>query len=206
MNKPEKFWDKVAKNYLREEKKDELNTDKIIEKTKKYLDKNFVVLDYGCGPGIFSNKIADCVKMIYAVDISSQMIDAAKKKSDQLKVSNVEYIQSTIFDERFKKETFDVLLVFNILHLLEDTHLALQRMNELLKPGGLIISITPCLAGTTFLRAVILLGSKLGILPKISSFKFSEVEDLILTGNFEIIETECTQKSTQQYFVAAKKR
>ncbi|NEW06798.1 methyltransferase domain-containing protein [Paenibacillus sp. SYP-B3998] len=59
-------------------------------------------------------------------------------------MANINYAHSTIFDERYKKGSFDVILVFHVLHLLEDEHIVLQRINELLKPGGLLISATPC--------------------------------------------------------------
>jgi 2-polyprenyl-3-methyl-5-hydroxy-6-metoxy-1,4-benzoquinol methylase len=58
---------------------------------------------------------------------------------------NVDFAQTNLFDERYTKESFDVILAFNILHFLEDHRQALQRITELLKPGGLCISLTPCL-------------------------------------------------------------
>ncbi len=74
-----------------------------------------------------------------------------------------------------------------------------------MKPGGLIISATPCIKGT-FLGVLLLLVSKIGLIPQITSFKVSELEDLMIDGNFEIIETECLNKSGQQYFIVAKKK
>jgi SAM-dependent methyltransferase len=43
---------------------------------------------------------------------------------------------------------FDVVLAFNLLHLLPDLDLALVRIRSLLPPGGRFISKTPCLAAT----------------------------------------------------------
>jgi 2-polyprenyl-3-methyl-5-hydroxy-6-metoxy-1,4-benzoquinol methylase len=206
MNKSEKFWDKTANNYDQEEKKDEQTYMKIIEKTKKYLKISDIVLDYGCGTGLISNEIADNVKMIHAIDISSKMIEIAKRKADGRKIENIDYAHSTIFDERYKRGSFDVILVFYILHLLEDTPKVMKRMNELLKPGGLIISATPCMGEKTFLSILLSLVSKIGLIPNTRSFKISELEDSIATGNFEIIETECLHQSSQQYFIVAKKK
>ncbi len=205
MIKPEKFWDKMANNYDQEEKKDEPTYMKIIEKTKKYLRISDIVLDYGCGTGLISNEIADNVKVIHAIDTSSKMIEIAKRKADGRKIENIDYEHSTIFDERYKRGSFDVIFVFSILHLLEDTHKVMQRINELLKPGGLIISATPCMGEKTFLSILLSLVSKIGLVPNIRSFKISELEDSIANGNFEIVETECLHQSGQQYFIAAKK-
>ncbi|MCZ7372206.1 MAG: class I SAM-dependent methyltransferase [Candidatus Methanoperedens sp.] len=161
MNKSENFWDKMANYYDREEKKDELTYMKIIEKTKKYLKISDVVLDYGCWTGLISNEIAGNVKVIHAIDISSKMIEIAKRKAEGRKIENIDYEHSTIFDERYKRGSFDVILVFYILHLLEDTPKVMQRINELLKPGGMIISATPCMGEKTFLSILLSLVTRL---------------------------------------------
>jgi 2-polyprenyl-3-methyl-5-hydroxy-6-metoxy-1,4-benzoquinol methylase len=205
MKKSEKFWDKMANNYDREEIKDEQTYKNIIEKTKKHLKNSDTVLDYGCGTGLISNEIADNVKVIHAIDTSSKMIEIAKIKSDGRHIKNIDYIHSTIFDERYKRASFDVILGFNILHLLEDTPKVMHRINELLKPGGLIISATPCLGKKTFLSILMSLVSKIGLIPRIVSFKISELKSIISNGNFEIVETECLCHYSQEYFIVAKK-
>ena len=66
-------------------------------------------------------EIANTVKKIYGIDISPKMIDAARRKAVEHKIENIEFTKSTIFDERFKGESFDVILALNILHFLENT-------------------------------------------------------------------------------------
>jgi predicted TPR repeat methyltransferase len=80
MKKSESFWDKVANIYDKVEKKDEQIYINIIERTKKHLKISDTVLDCGCGTGLISNEIADDVKVIHAIDISSNMIGIAVKK------------------------------------------------------------------------------------------------------------------------------
>ncbi len=79
MNKSEKFWDKSASKFDRAEKKDEQTNIKIIDRTKKYLKTSDTVLDFGCGTGLISNEIANNVRLIQAIDISSKMIETRKK-------------------------------------------------------------------------------------------------------------------------------
>jgi 2-polyprenyl-3-methyl-5-hydroxy-6-metoxy-1,4-benzoquinol methylase len=205
MNKSEKFWDKSASKFDKEEKKDEQTTIKIIDRTRKYLKISDTVLDFGCGTGLISNEIADNVKIIYAVDTSSKMIEIAKNKADNRKIQNINYTYTTIFDEKYKSGSFDVILAFYILHLLEDNQKTIQRINDLLKPGGLIISVTPCITEKIFLNISLSLLSKIGLIPDIKSFKANELEDSIANGNFEIIENECLHQGIPQYFIAAKK-
>ncbi|NJD54013.1 MAG: class I SAM-dependent methyltransferase [Candidatus Methanoperedens sp.] len=205
MNKSEKFWDRMAKYFDREEKEDESTNVKIIEKTRNRLKISDNVLDYGCGTGTAAIEIAGSVKSVYGIDISSKMIEAAKRKTVERKVKNIDFAQTTIFDEKLIKGSFDVILCFYLLHLVEDKPKVMQRINELLKPGGLIISATPCMRGT-FLGVLLSPVSKIGLIPPITLFKISELKDLMTDGNFEIVETECLNQSGQQYFVVAKKK
>ena len=205
MNKSEKFWDRMAKYLDRVERQDEATNIKIIEKTRNRLKISDNVLDYGCGTGTAAIKIAGSVTTVNGIDIYSKMIEAAKGKTVEREVKNIDFAQTTIFDEKFKKGSFDVILCFNLLHLVDDKPNVMRRINELLKSGGMMISATPCIKGT-FLGVLLSLLSKIGLIPQITSFKVSELEDLMIDGNFEIIETECLHQSGQQYFIVAKKK
>ena len=204
MNKSEKFWDRMAKYLDQVERKDEATNNKIIEKTRNRLKISDNVLDYGCGTGTAAIEIAGSVTTVNGIDISSKMIEAAKGKTVERKVNNIDFVQTTIFDEKLKLGSFDVILCFNLLLLVEDKPNVMRRINELLKSGGMMISATPCIKGT-FLGVLLSPLSKIGLIPQITSFKISELEDLMIDGNFEIVETECLHKSGQQYFVVAKK-
>jgi 2-polyprenyl-3-methyl-5-hydroxy-6-metoxy-1,4-benzoquinol methylase len=205
MNKSEKFWDKSASKFDQKGKKDEQTYNEIIDRTKKYLKTSDTVLDFGCGTGLVSNEIAGNVKFIQAIDISSKMIEIAKNKADNRKIQNVGYSHSTIFDERYKSGSFDVILAFYILHLLNDNQNAVQRINDLLKPGGLIISVIPCIGEKIFLNVSLSILSKIGLVPNIKSFKTRELEDLFSRANFQTIENESLHQDIPQCFIVAKK-
>ena len=57
-----------------------------VEKTKQYLNVSDIVLDYGCATGTITNEIADNVKEIQGIDISSKMIDATRRKAGERKI------------------------------------------------------------------------------------------------------------------------
>ncbi|UCE37493.1 MAG: class I SAM-dependent methyltransferase [Thermoplasmata archaeon] len=211
MDKSEKIWDKIADNYDKSEKRFEPIHKKTIENTKKYLNSTDIVLDYGCATGTKALELASSVKRIQGIDISSKMIEAAKRKAVERKIENVVFTHAIIFDERYKRESFDVILAFNILHSLEGHKQVLKRINELLKPGGLFISVTPCLKEKmairnrlelSFFRLLIIIRVFPNILTR---FKIPELEDLITSGNFQIIETENIFHRMTSYFVTAKK-
>ena len=206
MYKSEKFWDKISAKYDNQLKRYRWTYLKTIENTKKYLDKNDIVLDYACGTGIILVGIADCVKEIHAIDIASKMIDVARRKADERNLQNIHFAQTDVFDDRFKEKSFDVIFAFNILYLLSDVTNVLKRINELLKPGGMFISTTDCLGEKkTFVNTLKYMLSKIGILPFMYMLKIHELETLVMDAQFQIIETEKLSDASSNYFIAAKK-
>jgi len=205
MDKSEVYWDKAANIYDKAEKKDEQTYTNIIRKTKMYLKTNDIVLDYGCGTGLICNEIASSVKAIHGLDISSKMLESASKKANERGISNISYIHSSIFDERYQNEAFDVILAFYVLHLVEDDYIVIQRINKLLKPGGLFISATPCMGEKALLNKLLILAGRVGLVPKIKSYRINNLVSFIEKENFSVVETSCLKESSQEYFVVFRK-
>lgn len=97
----------------------------VIQNAQKYLKSRDIVLDFGCATGTKTLELASGVKEIRGIDISSKMIEAAKRNAAERRVVNVDFEKTTIFSELFEKESFDVILALNVLHLLEDDDLLL---------------------------------------------------------------------------------
>ncbi len=205
MNKAEKFWDRMAGKFDERGKNFEQTHGKTVENTKKYLNAGDIVLDYGCATGTAAIEIAGNVQEVHGIDISSKMIEAAKRKAGELKIKNIDFAQATIFDERNRRESFDVILAFNILHLVEDPQKTVQRINELLKAGGLFISITVCMDKKSLLGIFMSLFTKIVGIPYIRLFKVPELENLITKENFRIAEARSLRQRPTNYFIVAKK-
>ena len=211
MNKSEEFWDKASKNYDKTEERFEYIHSKSRENTKKYLKDSNIVLDYGCGTGTISCEFANQVKEIHAIDISSKMIEIAKEKAVVSKVENVSFVQADIFGHGYKKESFDVILAFNMLHTVTSPRDVMQRINELLKPEGIFISVTPCLRQKmSFLVnlqiQLVRVLCKLGLIPiPIRRITSSEVDELLEAVEFQTVESEGIYKGASSYFIVAKK-
>ncbi len=188
MNKSERFWDRTSKYHDNIAKDKAFN--RTLEITKKYLKQSDIILDYACATGLYSTELTKNVKEIHGIDISSKMIEVANEKA----APNTIFTKASIF-EKYEKETFDVILAFNVLHFLEEEQKVMKRINELLKPEGIFISVTPCLGEkNSFLGVLAILLTKIGILPYIKRFKISELEKLI-NINFNVIKTiELTPK------------
>jgi 2-polyprenyl-3-methyl-5-hydroxy-6-metoxy-1,4-benzoquinol methylase len=181
------------------------------ENTKRFLKDGDLVLDYGCGTGTAACQFSERVKEIHAIDISSKMIELAREKAAVAKVQNVSFEQGDIFDSKYMNESYDVILAFNMLHTVSSPLDVVLRVADLLKPGGLFISVTPCLRQKmSFLvnlqiRFVSVL-CKLGLIPiPIRRITSSEVKSLLEDGRFQTVESEEIYKDASSYFVVAKK-
>jgi len=204
MQNAEKFWDKIAKKYAKSPIKNIQAYNETMEHTKLHLSKGDNVLEVGCGTGSTALLLADSVKQITAIDISSNMIDIARNKAKDQQVENVKFIHSTLFDNTLEKGSFDVIMAFNFFHLLEDMPGAIRRINELLKPEGRFISKTPCLAEQSkLLRVFVYILEKLGIAPYVKFLKILELEEFITNEKFQIIETGVYPPSPPSRFIVS---
>ncbi|MBZ0166493.1 MAG: class I SAM-dependent methyltransferase, partial [Candidatus Omnitrophica bacterium] len=150
MNQSEKFWNKTARKYAKGPIKDMAGYEKTLEDTRKYLGSDKTVLEFGCGTGTTALKLASSTKDYTATDLSSEMIAIANEKKREQNATNVSFVQATLEDDVLKEGSYDVILGYNIVHLLPDPAAALKRIQSLLKPGGVFISKTACLRESWF--------------------------------------------------------
>ncbi len=201
------FWDSIAEKYAKRPVKDMAAYDRTIERAKSHLSQTDVALEVGCGTGTTALRLAGSVQNLTASDISAKMIEIANHKKGEQQVTNVTFVQGTLSSDALSAETFDAVLAFNFLHLLEDLPQALQRVHQLLKPNGMFISKTVCLGGKKefFLRPLIFVMQKVGSAPFVDFIKASELEEMMSASGFKIIETtNYPEKSSSRFIVAQK--
>jgi ubiquinone/menaquinone biosynthesis C-methylase UbiE len=206
MRDPAKFWDKIADKYSKKPVKDAASFEKTLECVRKHLSPSDDVLEVGCGTGSTALLLAPSVKHITASDFSSRMIEIAAEKAAAQGVENVRFERGTLFDEGLEAESFDVVLAFNLLHLLEDIPGAVAKVEQLLKLGGSFISKTVCLAEQSRLWSLLVAVMKpLGVAPSVACLKVAELEGIITGSGFEIIETGFYPRSPPSRFIVARK-
>jgi len=210
-NSAQKFWDKQATNYDGIENQFESAYKNIIAKTKECFHPDDVVLDYGCATGNKAIEFSGSVRHIRGLDISAGMIGEANRKKDELKIPNILFSHGTIFDQDLESGSFDKIIAFAIIHLLEDKEKVIGRIHELLKPGGLFISTTACLKDKMDFKnrlniATMRFLKRLGVFPlHLNLFRTEDVEQLLKDHNFKIIGSERISHEIPACFIIAAK-
>ena len=101
-----------------------------------------IILDYGCGTGIFSERISNSnPKKIFGIDISEISIDKAKKRAQEFKF-NAEFKVDNCEKTSFSNNTFDIVFGSGIIHHLV-TEKSLNEIDRILKPNGKFIFMEP---------------------------------------------------------------
>lgn len=212
MNKTQRFWDKQAKKYDASERQFESVFKEVVSKTKEYLNPNHNVLDFGCATGTKTLELVDGVHHIHGLDISTEMIKEATKKGNEANVKNVSFSQGTIFSNTLEKASFDTIVSYGVIHLLDESEKAIQRIHELLKPGGLFISTTACLQDKMAFKTRLEFSAyffikKLGLFPlHLNLYRASDVEELIHRQNFSLVKAERIFHGITISFIVAKKQ
>lgn len=204
-----KFWDKLSKKYDRRAR--DITFERIIEQTLPYLHSEAIALDIGCATGLYSFEFADKVNTIFAFDTSFKMISFALDKADNIKSENLNFFQTTLFDKRFTPNSFDIIFAFNVLLYFENLEECICRIEELLKPDGVLLTSTACLGekksikGVFFANAIKIL-KKLKILPYLRFFEICELEKIITDSGLTLVDSKVILKSPViEHFVVAKK-
>ncbi|MBV1695510.1 MAG: methyltransferase domain-containing protein [Hyphomicrobiales bacterium] len=207
-NADARFWDRIARKYARDPIKDMVGYERTIERTGALLGTGDTVLEIGCGTGTTALRLAPRVARILATDVSSEMITIAREKAVQAGCGNVEFAVATAAEPTWLDASFDAVLAFNVLHLVPQRRDALARVLRVLKPGGLFISKTACLAEMSVLiRMAVPLMRAVGKAPYVEVFSGAELEREISAAGFAV--EECTRHGSTRrdprVFIVARK-
>jgi ubiquinone/menaquinone biosynthesis C-methylase UbiE len=206
MPSAEKFWDRIANRYAKSPVKNMDAYNKTLERTRAHLSKDDNVLEVACGTGTTALILADSVKHITAIDISSNMVAIAEGKARDQDAKNVSFVHATLDNDKFDKGPYDAILAFNFLHLLSDLPATIGKVHQLLKPGGLFVSKSLCMGENAKLWLKLLIPfQKLGLIPDFKLLKIDELEGLISQENFEILETGNYPADPPSRLIVAKK-
>ena len=103
-----------------------------------FFQGNEIALDVGCGTGSASVRVAGRAKKVIGLDYSRGMLNIAKRRARQLKLSNVEFIQGDAFKLPFESSSFDFVFTsfFFCEFSPEQAERIMAEMARVLKVGG----------------------------------------------------------------------
>lgn len=111
------------------------------------------VLELAAGTGLVTRALAPVAGEVVATDYSPAMVGKLRERTEAEGLGNVSVEVLDVF-ELDDREGFDAIVAANVLHLLPEVDVALARMREALRPGGLLVVPTYCHAQTLLSRAV----------------------------------------------------
>lgn len=99
------------------------------------------LLDLGCGPGLYAEKLAAKGHKVTGVDFSKSSIEYAREQTKKNK-SGITYINESYLNLELAENTFDLVIMiytdFGVL-LPDDRKKLLEIVRRILKPGGTFI-------------------------------------------------------------------
>ena len=118
------------------EKKEIVDTFKkrlnVIEKYKKPGK----LLDIGCAFGFFLELASKRMWTVRGIELSKAAADYTKKNKQQV-------FNGTLENANYKKESFDVITMFDVIEHVPDPKKTIMKIRDLLKPKGIIAVTTP---------------------------------------------------------------
>ena len=201
------FWDKIAPKYAKDPISDVASYEYTLGRTLSYLTEDDSVFELGCGTGSTALHFAPHVRDIVGTGLSSGMIDIAKTRAAQIRVTNTDFRRLSAEDAAKLKDPITAVLAHNLFHLVCSAEDIFADIHRMLPPGGIFVSKTGCLSDKSFgfkrfpIKIALPLMRLLGKAPYVRFFTSCELEDALIFAGFDIIASG-SFPSTSRYIVA----
>ncbi len=149
------------------------------------LDKNISALDYGCGTGLMTMRLAHRVKTVYAADISAGMLGRLCDKIEESRINNIRIVRYNMMTDPPLKICPNLIISAMALHHIEDVEDVVQKMAAMVAGGGHIILADLCAEDGTFHSEV--------QVPH-NGFDTAYIEDLLRENGMEIAKSQVVFK------------
>jgi ubiquinone/menaquinone biosynthesis C-methylase UbiE len=140
------------------------------------LQRGQVILDYGCGIGSYAVPAARRVGdegTVHALDIHPLAVETVQRRSRQEKLFNIRTFLSGL-DTGLPDDSVDVVLLYDVLHHVQDKGALLRELHRVLRAGGLL-SVIPDHMGQSELLEAVQAGQLFSLLPqRTESFEFAK--------------------------------
>lgn len=100
------------------------------------------VLDIGCARGYLAEKLADKGCTVFGIELSRADAEAARQHCAEVLQADVEALTELPWD----KQSFDVILLMDLLEHLREPAQVLRLLRQYLKPSGIMVITLPNVA------------------------------------------------------------
>ena len=204
-----RFWDRIAPKYAAEPIADMAAYEATLQRVQALLPPGGHVLEVGCGTGSTALRLAPFTGRMLATDVSPGMIAIARERLAAQPVPQLGFALADADAPGQGQGAYDVVLAFSLLHLVEDLDHALQLLVQALRPGGLLISKTPCLSEMNPLitRLALPLMQAIGKAPQVLRFDAQQLRLALVRQGLEIVSVERhgTRGKDIRVFIVARK-
>ncbi|ALA16391.1 MULTISPECIES: metalloregulator ArsR/SmtB family transcription factor [unclassified Chelatococcus] len=140
-------WDRIRSLHVSEEAVEEAVREAIGEKPLNAF------LDLGTGTGRMLQLVAPLARRAVAVDANHAMLSVARANIERAGLSGIELRQGDIYALPVERNAFDLVLVHQVLHYLDDPARAIREAAAVLAPGGRLLVVDFAPHELEFLRA-----------------------------------------------------
>lgn len=112
--------------------------------TSKIINRESNIVDVGCGIGTLSFELMNCYNSVIGIDMDSEMIESALRKTDTTS-KNIQFRELSMLalNKAIDKNSVDGIICFGntLVHLksLEEVAHFLQQAKDILKPNGKLL-------------------------------------------------------------------
>lgn len=200
-----RFWDRVSGWSKAETTANSTLVKHINSKFGTHIMPDDTVLDFGCGTGTITLRIARNANKVYGIDVSEGMLSRALLNLKNQRIDNATFTRITILHEMFKDDYFDVVTSFNVLQYIKNRKELFEEFYKLLKPQGSLIVAVPCFGEASTLSGLFVKFLRfIRIMPKTYFFSVGEFENEIRAAGFTIAESISLSNLPEKYIVAKK--
>ena len=96
MSKSEKFWNKMAERYAKSTVSDEAIYQRKLAETQSFFTPTMRIVEFGCGTGTTAIHHARHVRHIDAIDISENMLEIGRGKTEEAGIDNITFTRGTL--------------------------------------------------------------------------------------------------------------
>ena len=110
------------------------------------------LLDLGTGTGRMLQVLGPGVPRVVGLDASHAMLSVARANLEQAGLSQVDLRQGDIYAPPVARDRFDLVVIHQVLHYLDDPSRAIAQAARLLSPGGRLLLVDFAAHSLEFLR------------------------------------------------------